>query len=439
MSRIKHCEECQATESTKFRSLKDENLVVNPLKKGSKHIKTVEEEEDICEEEMSMKINLSEAIKMMAKIFYKREHVEKEAPIYDLNEILKDLFDQLYLAAQPLECNEQTMERMKKLMVFICYLLSSLNNTRINAFNSYLAYYLDSASTSNEGLNMMANLGASITLRAVNRKKRRMSDVHGEYIERALANYSENALVLNIDDYHNIHVLRKPDSTSTSWAAHMAMIIANPCPILAIPCNRAINPKIADDRLIIKHLDERFIVNLGIPYHDCNWYKDSEFQQHFMTSKKYPYTPKQLNTLSQKCVAKLLDMFAKIYQAHHRHSSIIQTSSDGINTYKLTSLGYEITDRYLPHGFVTNWKPYATILCDYVYCYNSSSIDGYLQGEIKKNIDALLTSLMKEEKNPIKDDSKNIVKDNSKIDEMTDNSKTVEDSLERATESFLKS
>ncbi|CAG8825705.1 35578_t:CDS:2, partial [Gigaspora margarita] len=154
---------------------------------------------------------------------------------------------------------------------------------------------------------------------------------------------------------------------------------------------------------------------------------------------KYLYTPKQLNTLSQKCAAKLLDVFAKIYQAHYRHPSIIQTSSDGINTYKLPSLGYEIMDRHLLRGFVMNWKPNATILCNDVYCYNSSSIDGYLQGEVKKNIDALLTSLMKEEKNLIKDDSKNIVKDNSKIDEMTDNSKTVEDSLEHATESFLKS
>ncbi|CAG8837824.1 10270_t:CDS:2 [Gigaspora margarita] len=175
--------------------------------------------------------------------------------------------------------------------------------------------------TSNEGLNTMLNLGASITSRAVNRKKRRMSNVYGEYIERALAKHSENALVLNIDNYHNIYILRKPDSTSISWPAHIAMIITNPCPILAILYNRAINPKIVDDRLIIKHLDERFI---------------------------------QLNTLSQKCATKPLDIFAKIYQARHRYSSIIQTSSDGINTYKLPSLGYEIMDHHLPRGFVMN-------------------------------------------------------------------------------------
>ncbi|RIB00850.1 hypothetical protein C2G38_2232719 [Gigaspora rosea] len=242
----------------------------------------------------------------MTKIFYKREHVEKEASIYDLDEMqrlfqeiepsLKDFFDQLYLVARPLECNEQTMEH--------------------------------SVGTSNEGLNTLINFGTSITSRAVNYKKRRMSDVHGEYVERALAKHSENECS------------------------------SNPCPILAILCNGAINPKIVDDRLIIKHLDESFIVNFGIPYHDCNWYS------------------------KEKC-------------------------SDE-----------EFVDRLTVHSY-----------------------DNRLEEKrvVKKNINALLTSLMKEEKNPIKDNSKNIIKDDSKIDEVTDDSKTVKNSLERATELFLKS
>ncbi|CAG8775569.1 8090_t:CDS:1, partial [Gigaspora margarita] len=33
----------------------------------------------------------------------------------------------------------------------------------------------------------------------------------------------------------------------------------------------AINPKIIDDKFIIKHLNKRFIVNLGIPYFDRRW------------------------------------------------------------------------------------------------------------------------------------------------------------------------
>jgi hypothetical protein len=75
--------------------------------------------------------------------------------------------------------------------------------------------------------------------------------------------------MLNVDDYHSIHVQRRPDTTTTSWAAHMATIVTNPCPnMLAIPRNGALNPKIFDDELIMKHLDDRFITNLGVSYND---------------------------------------------------------------------------------------------------------------------------------------------------------------------------
>ncbi|CAG8844805.1 16053_t:CDS:2, partial [Gigaspora margarita] len=89
-----------------------------------------------------------------------------------------------------------------------------------------------------------------------------------KYVEISLSKNLGNAFVLNVDNYHNIHVLWQSDSTSTSRLAHMATIIANPCPISAILYNRALNPKIIDDKLIIKHLDEWFIINYGIPYNE---------------------------------------------------------------------------------------------------------------------------------------------------------------------------
>jgi len=58
-------------------------------------------------------------------------------------------------------------------MGFICYLLASL----INSFKFALTYYLDSVGTSNEGLNTMANIGITTTSRAVDRRKKRMSDI----------------------------------------------------------------------------------------------------------------------------------------------------------------------------------------------------------------------------------------------------------------------
>jgi hypothetical protein len=48
----------------------------------------------------------------------------------------------------------------------------------------------------------------------------------------------------------------------------MATILANPCLMPAIPFNGIANPKIVDSELLVKHLNERFIVKLGVFYND---------------------------------------------------------------------------------------------------------------------------------------------------------------------------
>jgi len=144
---------------------------------------------------------------------------------------------------------------------------------------------------------------------------------------------------------------------------------------------------------------------------------------------------------------------------------IVETSSDGINTYKLPSLGYRITDRHLPRGFVASRKPSTTILCDYADCdcsnhlvdgrilacghgYHTRCLNrcqskcficlGYLQDEIKKNVDAMLMSMTKEVvgNEPI-DESENVAEgDLSDADETTDDALMMEHLLENAKKSF---
>ena len=114
------------------------NFVENPLKRGLRRVKTTDEEGEEEEVIVSEKIDFTRAIKMMAKIFYERECSNKEGYIHDFDEMqrllqeiepsLKGFFDQLYLVAQPFERNEQTMDHMKRLMVFICYLLAKALN-----------------------------------------------------------------------------------------------------------------------------------------------------------------------------------------------------------------------------------------------------------------------------------------------------------------------
>ena len=184
------------------------NFVENPLKRGSRRVKTTDEEE----EEVSEKIDFTRAIKMIARMSY----IRMQRLLQEIEPSLRGFFDQLYLAAQPFEHNEQMMDHMKRLMVFICYLLASLNNTKINSFKFDLAFYLDSVGTSNEGLNTMANLGATTTSRAVDRKKKQVADEHEKYVENALTKYSKSAFMLNVEDYHSIHIQRQPDTTTTS-------------------------------------------------------------------------------------------------------------------------------------------------------------------------------------------------------------------------------
>ncbi|CAG8815825.1 23594_t:CDS:2, partial [Gigaspora margarita] len=382
--------ECGATESSRFCPLKNEkwrqakqnrltkvtweegnilcnlcymNLVENPLqrlKKSTKRVKvSVEEAEDLIRNEIEATvseeitnqdveavmegveevdtIDLIRAIETMTRTFYEREHIKKEGPIYLYNELrkvfqadknLNNFLDQLYLVAKPIEHGDKTID----------------------------PYYLDSVGTSNEGLNILANISLTTTARAVDRKKKQLSESHGKYVEKAL----ENSKFLDADQ------LQKE--------AHF----------------------------IFQHRG------------------DNTFRQYFVNTVKYPYTPKQLRTISKKYAIVLLDMFKKIYLARYRYTPII-SCSDNINSYKLPSLGYEITDRHLPRGFVTIRKPFTTSLCDYMHCDSNYSADGkvlacghgyhnhclekcrskcliyldYLQNEVKKNIGALKISLTK--------------------------------------------
>ena len=126
-----------------------------------------------------------------------------------------------------------------------------------------------------------------------------------------------------------------------------------------------------------------------------------------------------MDILSQKCSIWLLEIFAKVYQNRHQHSTL-KSSVDDINTYVLPSLGYEVTDRHLPRGFVTSKKPDTSVLCDSAYCdktfdlyngivlacghgYHNDCLQkshfkcficlGYLQDEIQRNVNALRSSM----------------------------------------------
>ncbi|CAG8838007.1 20419_t:CDS:2, partial [Gigaspora margarita] len=406
MFEMMHCKVCQTTDSAKFRSLGGEmwkkTVNNNKLSKQAKNtnIDKDAENEVACEENEGTKIELSEAIKMLAKILYEREYVRHEEPIYLFDEIkqlfqkiqllLKDFFDQICLAARPLERSSQTMD----------------------------PNYLDSVSTSNEGINMMANLGVTLTARSVNRNKRRTSNAYEKYVG------------------------------------------------------------IVDYKLIVRHLDERFIVNLGVPYyfHSQDSKKICSEDELIDRLTVHSYNDRIENKTNNQHIQDSIlfdfinnDLKGVVgYMNALRYPSIINVSSDDIYTYKLPSLGYKVSDCHLPQGFVIAKKPSIVAFCDYVHCRNSNYlVDGivfacghgyhnhclqicqfkclicleYFNDKIIENINTLMKSLKKklDEKEPDLEDIGTIVDDNSdNADDVVDDIPEDLLELENAKESFLK-
>jgi len=148
------------------------------------------------------------------------------------------------------------------------------------------------------------------------------------------------------------------------------------------------------------------------------------------------------------------------------NSLLIKSSSDGINTYKLPSLGYEIIDRHLPRGFITSRKSNTFSLYDFVYCDQSNdNIDSsvlayghgyynyclqryqfkclicldFLQNEIKNNVDALITNMTKSsiENEPVDENIEDAGKDDLNDAEAVTDDSTIDNLLEFAKKLFL--
>ncbi len=145
---------------------------------------------------------------------------------------------------------------------------------------------------------------------------------------------------------------------------------------------------------------------------------------------------------------------------------LIKSSSDSINTYKLPSLGYEITDRHLLRGFVISKKLNTFGLYNFVYCNQSNdNIDSsvltcehgyhsyclqrcqfkclicldYLQNEIKNNVNALITNMTKSsiENEPVDENIEDAGKDDLNDAEAVTDDSTIDNLLEFAKKLFL--
>ena len=119
----------------------------------------------------------------------------------------------------------------------------------------------------------------SFTSRENQCKKNVISSIHRDNVIKELIKYQTNAIVANIDDYHNIHGLRMPTTTSTSTVAHMITILA-----ISIPTASAIlknivynmdvnqysihNPLLVDGNSLISRIESHHMALLSQSFND---------------------------------------------------------------------------------------------------------------------------------------------------------------------------
>ncbi|CAG8456889.1 16290_t:CDS:1 [Acaulospora morrowiae] len=130
--------------------------------------------------------------------------------------------------------------------------------------------YLDSTGVYNTTLDIFSDLGITITSHSITRYKTDASKEHYGLVDTTFTQYIENAIVLNIDDYHNIHTEQVPNTTTTSDAAHLATILMNPITTQrAIPQLNIHNFKLVDTESIKINLENRFMELYSLSHNQC--------------------------------------------------------------------------------------------------------------------------------------------------------------------------
>ncbi|CAB4393151.1 uncharacterized protein OCT59_028409 [Rhizophagus irregularis] len=123
----------------------------------------------------------------MSNILYNNQHKLNQKPIYDptafkkmletADENLIGFFDELYIGTRA--PNESILK--------------------------HIGSYLQTSGTSSSSIDILANIGFSITRKTVNRQKALISESHQDTINNYCLQNIENMFILNIDNYHNIH------------------------------------------------------------------------------------------------------------------------------------------------------------------------------------------------------------------------------------------
>jgi len=141
-------------------------------------------------------LSFSQTISILTDILYERKCKELP-PIWIFKEFravmesedkrLKSFFNELYLSTNPSKKNKNTMEKISKQLVFLCYFICGIRNKFVNNAKQDLGMYLDSTETSNLTIDTLAMLGLITISLIISYHKNAVSKKHSKTIESRIS------------------------------------------------------------------------------------------------------------------------------------------------------------------------------------------------------------------------------------------------------------
>ncbi|GBB94437.1 hypothetical protein RclHR1_23560002 [Rhizophagus clarus] len=153
--------------------------------------------------------------------------------IEEANPKLKGFFPSMINAIIPKERSAHNKQEAKKSVVAICYMIAGLRNKFVNQFKIEVGLYLAASDTTWEAIDMLSSLGYSAYAKTVADFQKKIQKNHITKVENYFSEKGDFLHIYNVDDYHNIHEIQRPNSVSTSTAKHFATCVTK----LVVDCS----------------------------------------------------------------------------------------------------------------------------------------------------------------------------------------------------------
>ncbi|CAB4462985.1 unnamed protein product [Rhizophagus irregularis] len=214
--------------------------------------------------------------------------VQFQLMIEDANPELKGFFPSMVNAIIPKDRSEYNKQEAKKSIVALCYIIAGLRNKFVNQFKTEVGLYLVASGATWEAIDTLSSIGYSACAKTVMDYQKKIQLNHITKIEDHFLEKGDCLHIYNIDDYHDIHEKRRPDTVTTSTAKHFSTCVAKPvmeCFAVPIVFNGVSvhNPNNVEAPRICWYLLNKYTGNFDITYTERQIYWISQGYQNANT------------------------------------------------------------------------------------------------------------------------------------------------------------